>query len=218
VLVPPGAFLPAAERYNLATRIDQWVITHVFDWLDSDPEIMRKIDSFAINLSGQSLGDKSILEMISRQLARQILPAEMIKFEITETSAISNLTEARSFINAVKKQGCQFSLDDFGSGLSSFGYLKHLSVDILKIDGMFVKDIMDDEIDFAMVKSINEIGHVMGLETIAEFVENDAILQRLASIGVDYAQGYGVCRPMPLDELMQHPMLTRSEAAEEFTV
>ncbi len=213
-LVLPGAFLPAAERYNIATRIDQWVISHVFDWFESNPEVIDNIDSCAINLSGQSLGDKSILEMISSQLARQILPAEMIKFEITETSAISNLAEAKSFINAVKKQGCRFSLDDFGSGLSSFAYLKHLSVDILKIDGMFVKDIMDDEINFAMVKSINEVGHVMGMSTIAEFVENDEIQQRLAGIGVDYAQGYGVCRPMPLLELMQHPLIPVTAASQ----
>jgi EAL domain-containing protein (putative c-di-GMP-specific phosphodiesterase class I) len=125
-------------------------------------------------------------------------PPQLFCFEITETSAIANLSTASMFIRELKKMGCLFALDDFGSGLSSFGYLKNLPVDFLKIDGQFVKDIVDDPIDDAMVRSINEIGHVMGMQTIAEFVENEAILNRLKDIGVDFAQGYGVAKPEPL--------------------
>jgi EAL domain-containing protein (putative c-di-GMP-specific phosphodiesterase class I) len=126
----------------------------------------------------------------------------MIKFEITETAAISNLRNANSFIKALSEIGCQFSLDDFGSGLSSFGYLKNLPVQSIKIDGMFVRDMNSDPLDFEMVKSINDIGHVMGLETIAEFVEDEHIWEKLRSIGVDYGQGYHLGKPMPIDAIL----------------
>ena len=131
------------------------------------------------------------------------VPPAKICFEITETVAISNLSEANLFMRSLKELGCRFALDDFGSGLSSFAYLKNLPVDLLKIDGVFVKDILDDPIDFAMVKSINEIGQVMGKLTVAEYVENQAILDKLREIGVDYAQGYGVGRPQPLEKLLE---------------
>jgi EAL domain-containing protein (putative c-di-GMP-specific phosphodiesterase class I) len=143
-----------------------------------------------------------ILEFIITQLDESGIGGEKICFEITETAAISNLSGAVKFISTLRRMGCRFALDDFGSGLSSFAYLKNLPVDYLKIDGMFVKDIVDDPIDRAMVKSINEIGHVMGMKTIAEFVENDEIKGMLREIGVDYAQGYGIGRPQPLDELL----------------
>jgi EAL domain-containing protein (putative c-di-GMP-specific phosphodiesterase class I) len=130
------------------------------------------------------------------------IDASKICFEITETAAISNLSAANTFIAALKKLGCSFALDDFGSGLSSFGYLKNLPVDYLKIDGMFVKDMVDDPIDRAMVKSINDIGHVMGMRTIAEFVENDAIMGQLIEIGVDCAQGYGIGKPQPFNDVI----------------
>ena len=138
-----------------------------------------------------------------KQLQDTGMEGEKICFEITETAAISNLNMATKFISALKGLGCRFSLDDFGSGLSSFGYLKNLQVDYLKIDGMFVKDIVEDPIDHAMVKSINEIGQVMGMKTIAEFVENDEIKGMLREIGVNYAQGYGIGKPQPLDELLR---------------
>ena len=202
-LLPPGAFLPAAERYNLINRIDHWVVDKAFAWMCSHPEEMAVIDGFAINLSGQSLGDDSLLGNIIRHLKTDHLPASRIKFEITETAAIANLNNANSFITSLKEFGVRFALDDFGSGLSSFGYLKHLKVDYLKIDGMFVKDMLDDPIDAAMVKSINDIGHVMGMKTIAEFVENDGIFQVLSDMGVDYAQGYGVGKPKPIDDLAE---------------
>lgn len=202
-LIPPGAFLPAAERYNLISRIDHWVIEKIFSLLEKNPEFLEKINFCSINLSGQSLTDSNILDFITMQLDLSGIDGSKICFEITETAAISNLNNATRFISVLKHLGCQFALDDFGSGLSSFAYLKNLPVDYLKIDGMFVKDIVDDPIDHAMVKSINEIGHVMGMKTIAEFVENDVIKGMLKEIGVNYAQGYGIGKPQPLDDLLK---------------
>lgn len=202
-IVPPGAFLPAAERYQLSSRIDQWVVEHTFSWLEENfAAFSQSLGCCAINLSGGSLGDNLIRDTIVSRLEGSSLLPYKIKFEITETSAIANLSEARRFIHGVKAYGCQFSLDDFGSGLSSFAYLKNLPVDNLKIDGLFVKGIAEDQLDLAMVKSINDIGHVMGKTTIAEFVEDDQIRQLLVDMGVDYGQGYGLGRPMPLDQLL----------------
>ncbi|GGK65701.1 EAL domain-containing protein [Amphritea balenae] len=202
-IVPPGAFLPAAERYQLSSQIDQWVVDHAFAWLEKNfDSFSQEMGCCAINLSGGSLGDQVIKDSIINHLERSSLLPYKIKFEVTETSAIANLSEARKFINALKAYGCQFSLDDFGSGLSSFAYLKNLPVDNLKIDGLFVKGIVEDELDLAMVKSINDIGHVMGKTTIAEFVENEEICELLRGIGVDYGQGYGLGRPQPLDQLL----------------
>ncbi len=200
-IIAPGAFLPAAERYNLSTRIDRWVIDACFNWLRGQDHAQNRFDHISINLSGRSLGDEATLSHIINSWNEAAFDPALVVFEITETAAIANLTAATHFINTLKDHGFGFSLDDFGSGLSSFGYLKTLPVDSLKIDGMFVRDIVDDPIDRAMVRSINEIGHVMGMRTIAEFVENDAILRLLSEIGVDYAQGYGVGRPMPITAL-----------------
>jgi diguanylate cyclase (GGDEF)-like protein/PAS domain S-box-containing protein len=201
-LIPPGAFLPAAERYDLISKLDRWVIETAFRSLANNPAFFGQISFISINLSGQSLGEALILDFIITQLDESGIDGEKICFEITETAAISNLSTAIKFISTLKGLGCRFALDDFGSGLSSFAYLKNLPVDYLKIDGMFVKDIVDDPIDHAMVKSINEIGHVMGMQTIAEFVENDEIKGMLREIGVNYAQGYGIDKPMPFDELL----------------
>jgi diguanylate cyclase (GGDEF)-like protein/PAS domain S-box-containing protein len=211
-LLPPGAFLPAAERYSLISRIDRWVIDQVFAWIYRHPLAMDSISGFSINLSGQSLGDDGLLGNIIRHLKTGRLPAKKLKFEITETAAIANLSNANNFIATLKEFGVEFALDDFGSGLSSFGYLKNLQVDYLKIDGMFVKDMLIDPIDSAMVKSINDIGHVMGMSTIAEFVENDEVLQALAALQVDFVQGYGVGRPMPIDEILGQNRSIRSVA------
>ncbi len=202
-IIPPSVFLPAAERYNLISRIDLWVIEKTLALLNSNKGFLNKINFCSINLSGSSLSDPNILDFIISQLNNFDIEGKKICFEITETAAILNLKNATNFISTLKKLGCHFALDDFGSGLSSFGYLKNLPVDYLKIDGMFVKDIADDPIDRAMVKSINEIGHVMGMQTIAEFVENNVIKGMLKEIGVDYAQGYGVGRPVPFEELLQ---------------
>jgi diguanylate cyclase (GGDEF)-like protein/PAS domain S-box-containing protein len=200
--VPPASFLPAAERYNLISRIDQWVIKNAFNVIENNKQIIDNINFFSINLSGQSLTDSNILNLIITMIDKTEIPGEKICLEITETTAISNLSMAIKFISALKEKGCKFALDDFGSGLSSFGYLKKLPVDYLKIDGMFVKDIVDDPIDHAMVRSINEIGHVMGMHTIAEFVENDMIKGMLKEIGVDYVQGYGIGKPEPFEKLL----------------
>ncbi len=199
-IVPPGVFLPAAERYNLSIRVDRWVVRESFAWLERHPERMDALHQCSINLSGHSLGDEQFLAFITAQLEARKIPACKICFEVTETAAIANLVRATRFIKALKSLGCLFSLDDFGSGLSSFAYLKNLPVDILKIDGVFVKDIVDDPIDLAMVRSINEIGHVMRKTTVAEFVEDEAILEKLRETGVDYAQGFMVGRPRPVDD------------------
>lgn len=201
VAIPPGAFLPAAERYNLAGALDRWVIKNLFAWLDNKPEFLARLSICSINLSGLSLSDETMLTFIDQQFEQWQIPTQKICFEITETAAISNLTYARQFIDGLRDKGCLFSLDDFGSGLSSFAYLKNLPVDFLKIDGLFVKDILHDKVDRAMVESINSVGHVMGKKTIAEFVENQEILAQLDLLGVDYAQGYGIAKPVPLDEL-----------------
>ena len=201
--IPPGAFLPAAERYNLISKIDHWVIEAVFDLLENNPKFLKQVDFCSINLSGQSLTDMSFQDHVIKRFTSTTIPPGKICFEITETAAISNLSTATLFISKMKVLGCQFALDDFGSGLSSFGYLKNLTVDYLKIDGMFVKNIVDDPIDRAMVKSINEIGHVMGMKTIAEFVENDEIKSILQDIGIDFAQGYGVGKPVPSQDILK---------------
>ncbi len=200
-IVLPGAFLPAAERYNTAVKLDRWVIEAACRWFSAHPELLDTLGLCAINLSGQSLGDPSFLRFVIDQFGDGGLPAERFCFEITETAAISNLTHASQFIDALGKLGCRFSLDDFGSGLSSFAYLKTLSVDFIKIDGIFVKDIVSDPMDLAMVRSINEIGHVMGKQTVAEFVESVEILEALRDIGVDYAQGYHIAKPVPIEQL-----------------
>jgi diguanylate cyclase (GGDEF)-like protein/PAS domain S-box-containing protein len=214
-LVPPGAFLPAAERYNLAVQIDHWVIGNTLEWMTKNIDQLDHIDALAINLSGQSLGDDALLGYIVRSIEQGLVPARMIKFEITETAAIANLKDAQIFIKSLKKLGCRFALDDFGSGLSSFGYLKNLPVDLLKIDGMFVRDIITDPIDEAMVRSINEIGHIMKMETIAEFVENDLIMARLKRLGVDYAQGYAISRPEPIDSILKSSPQAEQESEGE---
>jgi len=201
-LIPPGAFLPAAERYNLIIQLDSWVIEKAFSLLTQNPVFQEDIHFISINISGQSLADDVYQNFVKNQLETSEISPDKICFEITETAAISNLSRANAFITKMSDLGCHFALDDFGSGLSSFAYLKNLPVDYLKIDGMFVRDIVHDPIDHAMVKSINEIGHVMGMQTIAEFVENDIIRGMLKEIGVDYAQGYAISKPVAFDELL----------------
>ena len=211
-LIPPGAFLPAAERYNLASELDRWVISNLFEWIANKPGFLDKLSLCSVNLSGLSMSDEAMLAFIFEQFSKWAIPANKICFEVTETAAIANLSYATKFINELRSRGCSFSLDDFGSGLSSFAYLKNLPVDYLKIDGLFVKDILDDKVDFAMVKSINEVGHVMDKKTIAEFVENEQIFNLLNELGVDYAQGYGIGKPVPLDELtLIKPFLAASK-------
>ena len=194
-LILPSAFLAAAERYNLSTKIDQWVVQTAFRLLEREREELARLLLCSINLSGLSLLDEEFLHFVLSKFAAGEVPPEKICFEVTETAAITNVSGAISFIQELRKLGCHFALDDFGSGLSSFAYLKNLPVDFLKIDGAFVRDIVDNTIDRAMVKSINEIGHVMGKQTIAEFVENQAIFEVLKEIGVDFVQGFATGQP-----------------------
>ena len=194
-IVAPDNFMAAAERYGITPSIDRWVIENAFRWLVSEADEREKLTMCSINLSGQSLGDDKFLPYVIDQFHRSGLDASKICFEITETAAIASFSQANRFIQALKELGCKFALDDFGTGLSSFGYLKHFPVDYLKIDGSFVKEILHDPIDREMVRSINEIGHLTGKQTIAEFAENQEIINMLQSLGVDYAQGYGVSQP-----------------------
>lgn len=212
-MILPDSFIPAAERYGLMTSLDRWVVENVFKIIAEcmtrqDP---RPMAMCAINLSGNTIGDDDFLIFLRQQFVTYAVPPEMICFEITETSAISNLASAIKFINELKDLGCHFSLDDFCAGMSSFAYLKHLPVDFLKIDGSFVRDMLDDPINRAMVEVINHIGHVMGKRTIAEFVETPQIEQALLEIGVDYAQGYIIQRPQlfTCDSLQSRPARPR---------
>jgi len=197
-LIPPNQFLPAAERYNLIGRVDRWVITQSLKWLSCNPAVLQEVEHCSINLSGQTLGDDRLTGFILQALEQSSVPAHKICFEVTESVASQNMDVTLNFINVVKKAGCRFSLDDFGSGFSSYGYLKSLPVDYLKIDGAFVVDIANDPVDFAMVKSIDEVAKAMGVKTVAEYVESSVIMDRLRDIGVDFMQGYGVAKPLRL--------------------
>ena len=209
-MATPEEFLPAAERYSLSPRIDREVISMVLDWYVRHRSALNPQTIIAINLSALSLSDESLLSYIEAEFAHLALPFDRFCFEVTETAAIANMTRALHFFQTLRARGCRFALDDFGSGLSSFGYLRSLPVDFLKIDGMFVRDCVKDPIDLAMVRSINDIGHVMGIRTIAEFVETPEIAAKLVTLDVDYLQGYGVCRPLPLDEYLRRAVHARS--------
>ena len=204
--LPPGAFMPAAERYHLMPEIDRWVIRKTLDFLQERwGSLVPEPSLVSINLSGQTLSEPGFAEFLSDALSNLSVPLEQICFEITETAAVADLEAASGFMNAVQQRGCRFALDDFGSGLSSFGYLRNLPVDYLKIDGSFVKEIARDEVSASMVAAVQQVAEVMGLETIAEFVEDDAIKDKLKEIGVTYAQGYGIGKPKPLDDIFHAP-------------
>ena len=200
--LPPQDFIIAAETYNRMGAIDRWVIKNSFEFIATNILRLDHLGTFSINISGNSLTEDDFMEFVLEQFNQTRLPTSKVCFEITETSAIGNLDEAIEFIEKMKVIGVKFSLDDFGTGLSSYSYLRSLPVDYLKIDGIFVKDIKTSPSDYAVVKSINEIGHFMGKKTIAEFVENDEILEILREIGVDFAQGYGIGPKMPITELL----------------
>ncbi|RYE09586.1 MAG: EAL domain-containing protein [Hyphomicrobiales bacterium] len=200
-LVPPGSFIPAAERFGLMPQLDRWVVRRAFALLARQQrQEGRALPAMcAINLSGTTINDASFLPFVREQFAQSGIAPAAICFEITETSAIANLDAAGRFMTALREMGASFALDDFGAGMASFGYLKKLAVDYLKIDGSFVRDMLSDRQDRAMVEMINHIGHMMGIRTIAEFVESPEILAALATIGVDYAQGYAIGRPEPFE-------------------
>lgn len=201
--MPPQDFIVAAETYNRMGAIDRWVIKNAFKWIASNILKLDDLGAFSINISGNSLTEDDFMEFVLEQFNETRLPTSKICFEITETSAIGSLDDAIEFMEKMKVIGVEFSLDDFGTGLSSYSYLRNLPVDYLKIDGIFVKDIKTNPSDYAVVKSINEIGHFMGKKTIAEYVEDDEILEILREIGVDFAQGFGIEKKMPIDELLK---------------
>ncbi|MCG7983553.1 MAG: EAL domain-containing protein [Candidatus Thiodiazotropha lotti] len=199
-IISPGAFIPAAERYDLMQRLDRWVVNSIFTYLGEHRQDRDRGQLFFINLSGTSLSDPDFFEFIRERMNSLKVSPRSICFEVTETAAINNLEITESFIQEIREMGCHFALDDFGAGLSSFSYLKSLSVDFLKVDGSFVKQVEEDEMSRAIVDAINTIGHVAGLKTIAEFVERQQTREMLQSMGVDFAQGYGIQRPQPLIE------------------
>lgn len=198
-IMEPDAFFPAAERFNLAAKIDCWVIEHALEWFSHHPEKLNELESFSINLSSQSLNNYKLQGFISSLVSRLQFPTEKLIFEIAETAAINNFSQAKLLISGLQTLGIRFSLDNFGKGISSFAYLKNLPVEFLKIDGIFIKDIANDCIDFEMTKSIKEIAHMMGKKVIAKFVENQQTLDILSSMNIDYAQGYHYSKPVPLE-------------------
>ena len=210
-LIPPGAFLPAAERYGLSIELDKWVVSSLLDALFIHQSFQADERSYWINLSGTSISDKRFAEFLMQAIERSPLPPGTINFEITETAVIRNVAEAGSLMTQLRGMGCKFALDDFGSGLSSFGYLKKLPVDYLKIDGMFIRDLLRDRTDKIFVKSIIDIAHTLEIKTIVEFVENDELLQVVTELGADYAQGFAIGRPFVLAPKFPRSVNTASD-------
>jgi diguanylate cyclase (GGDEF)-like protein len=204
--IPPDEFIPAAEYYSMMPRLDRWVVRKL---LQSLRDITQRVPCpiFAVNLSGQSLDEPDFLQFVLEEIRIAGVSPGMVCFEITERVAIHNIELAQKFIETLKSLGCSFSLDDFGTGVSSFAYLKSLPVDYLKIDGSFIKDIANDEVAEAMVRSVNQVGHLMGVKVIAEYVENDQVMQIIREIGVDYGQGYGISKPIPLEDVIKRHVL-----------
>ncbi|WP_345791574.1 sensor domain-containing protein [Vibrio amylolyticus] len=201
--ISPGVFIPASERYNIAHLIDKYVVSHTLKWLEDHPEEGERIHGCSINLSGQSIGNQEFIDFLLLELKSSPVSCSKICFEITETAAMNNMDQSIDFFGKLKALGCVIALDDFGSGLSSFGYLKKLPVDIVKIDGLFVRDIDVNEMDYVMVRSINDLAKQMGKKTVAEFVENSEIIDRLIELGVDYGQGYFIGKPMPIERFIR---------------
>ncbi len=196
-LILPGAFLSAAVRHNLMPSLDKWVIQTLFRWLQDNPNHLKQLDFCTINISGYSLNEKFLNTLIKKIIISEI-PPQKLCFEFSETTSMSNFSEVFTFMSDLKKLGCRLALDNFGAGMASFNYLKRLPLDILKIDGVWIKKLMNGKVDYAIIKSINEIAHLMKLQTIAEYVESQEILNKLYEIEVDYVQGYWVKVPQPL--------------------
>jgi EAL domain-containing protein (putative c-di-GMP-specific phosphodiesterase class I) len=206
-LIPPMEFIPAAEKYDMMQLIDRWVISTLFASKSSEWHRFRNDCAqrsgmcslqYSVNVSGASICDTQFLDFLLGELAIHAIPPNLICLEITETMAITNMDKARQFIKRVRSAGCRIALDDFGSGMSSFAYLKNLPIDYLKIDGSLIRNIAKDPADLGIVEAVNSIGHLLGFKTVAEFVENDAIMAKLRQVGIDYAQGYGIHKPEAL--------------------
>ncbi len=199
-VVMPSHFLPAAERYNVCSAIDQWVVGAALRWLSAPDTPLERVGMCSINLSARTLADLEFQAWLQNLLAVTSVPSQKLCFEITETAAITNTEQAQRFVGAIKALGCKFAVDDFGSGMASFAYLKRLPVNFVKIDGLFVRDILSEPFSLAMVRSICEVARAGGMQTVAEFAANQEIVERLREIGVDYAQGYGIAKPAPLSQ------------------
>jgi Amt family ammonium transporter len=203
-IIPPGKFLSAAERYQLMPTVDRWVVHRACELLgEHSASVGEDIARFAINLSGQSLQDESFLDFVIGEIKASSLPPGVLCFELTETATIGNLVKAQNFIRRLQDLGCQFALDDFGTGVSSLAYLKDLSVNYLKIDGSFVRDAITNSRSESMIKAIAQLAKVMCMETIAEYVETDALRARMADLGVDYGQGFAMGKAQPLEDLLR---------------
>jgi len=200
-IVPPGVFIPAAERFHMATRIDRWVVQHVFAWLEQAEIRQDHIGMLAVNLSGQSIGDRAFHQQVTQMIRQAKFDPSRLCFEITETAAITNMRDAGLFIDEVRAFGVKIALDDFGAGASSFSHLKSLSVDFLKIDGHFIVDMLEDELDRAAVRCFRDVARARGVQTIAECVERQDVREALADLGIDMLQGYLIHRPEPLANL-----------------
>lgn len=204
-VLTPDRFIPAAERYGIMPSVDKWVIANAFKWFASHSEALKQYEHICLNLSGQSIQQSSFITFVENQFIETGMPPEQVCFEITETAAITNINQARTFIDAGKRLGCHFALDDFGAAMCSFGYLKTLKVDYLKIDGSIVKNLVSDPVDREMVRHIHEIGSMLGMKTVVEFVENTDVEQQVRDIGVDYMQGWHVGHPMLLENMLHKP-------------
>jgi diguanylate cyclase (GGDEF)-like protein len=198
-----GEFVASVERLKRGSELDRWVFATVFDWIRKNPATFDKVGSFSINISGQSIGSKGFFDFVSAELGKGDIPGYKLIFEITESAAIDSFSHAEEFVRHLRRYGCRFSLDDFGVGFSSYSYLKKLKVDYLKIDGSFIRDMLRNEVDVALVSSMNETSRFLGIKTIAESVENEETLTKLREIGVDYVQGYHTGRPIYIDELLK---------------
>ena len=200
--IEPTHFIHAVEQLQRAHEVDIWVMRKVFEWIGANRMRFASVGGFAINLSATSLSNPEVTRYLQKVLPGSDFPTDKIIFEITESAAIESYGAAQDFIREIRRHGCKFSLDDFGSGFTSYAHLKNLRADTLKIDGGFIRDMLDNSGDYAMVKSMNDIGHSLGLRTVAEYVESPMLLDALREIGVDYAQGYAIHKPCRLDELM----------------
>jgi len=212
-IVSPNDFLPPAERYNLIERVDSWVVNRIVSWLQDYQHLVSDV-MFSINLSGRSIGSQNFHKFLHERLTASNIDLSQLCFEITETAVVENVEKSVEFINSMKELGVKFSLDDFGTGLSSFSYLKQFPVDFLKIDGEFVRDIIEDDKSYVFVRSMTEVGHALNMKVIAEFVESDTMFNKLREANVDFIQGYQVGKPVEIHSLIEHLLAVSVDRAE----